>query len=68
MPLIAVVPPALVVSEVSAAVAPIAPAKVVVPVVLTVSACVPSTVEPSVIAAFPELASVASPASVTASL
>ena len=57
------VPPALVVSEVSAVPVPppTAPENVVVPPVLTVSAFAPSTVDPSVIAPLPVLLSVTSP-------
>ena len=68
LPVSVVVPPALVVTEVSAVVPPTTPLKVVAPVVFTARVCPPFTVEAKEIAALPVLVHVVAPVSVTASL
>ena len=67
-PLIAVVPVASVVSEVSAVVPPTIPPNVVVPAVLSASVCPPLSVVAKVSAPLPVLAKVVFAPSVTASL
>ena len=66
-PLMAVVPPAFVVSVVRALVPPTTPPKVVVPVEFTVRVCAPSTVVTKVTGPLPAL-TVTGPVKVTAEL
>ena len=67
LPVSVVVPPALVVTDVSAVVPPTTPPKVVAPVVFTARVCPPFTVELREIARLPVLASVVAAPRVTAS-
>ena len=61
-----VVPPVLVVKPVNSVVLPTKPANVVLPVVLTVKVCAPSTVLLNAIAEFPLLSTTRSVPNVTA--